>query len=140
MPAEIEPRTEKSCSNPVALPIGETFRPHNTIVMYSPAFHAAIGRTITVKVGAEMSETSSNPANGTVGVSLHQCCDVLDELHTAQVVGHIGPTGSPEFTQTMATLRDECTLTTHHDGDCVYYLRLKIASSSDPVRLSYTVS
>jgi hypothetical protein len=108
--------------------------------MFSPPFHAAIGRTITITVDAEMADPASNPALGTVGVSVHQCCDVLDELHTGQVIGHIGPAGSPERTQTMVTLRDECVLTTHHDGECVYYLRLRISSSSGAVRLSYTAA
>ncbi|MER7001313.1 hypothetical protein [Streptomyces sp. NPDC000410] len=93
MPAEIDPRTQKSCSNPVALPIGEAFRAHTTVVMFSPPFHAAIGRTITITVEAQMADPASNPALGTVGVSVHQCCDVLDELHTGQVIGQIGPAG-----------------------------------------------
>ena len=140
MPVAIDPRTDKSCSNPVALPISEAFRAHTTVVMFSPPFHAAIGRNITIKVEAEMADPLSNPALGSVGVSVHQCCVVLDEVHTAQVIGGIGPAGSPESTQTMVTLRDACTLTTHHDSDCVYYLRLRISSSTEPVRLSYTVS
>ncbi|MFI0511617.1 hypothetical protein ACH3Y9_14550 [Streptomyces sp. WSLK1-5] len=137
----IPPRTVKSCSNPVALPISEGFTKSQTVVMFSPPFHAPKERSVAITVTAEMSDPSSNPALGTVGVSVHQCCDVIDSAISAQTVGHIGPTGSPESTEVTVQLKDDCSLTTHFDGtdECIYYLRLKIASSTESVILSYTV-
>ncbi|CAI7980990.1 conserved hypothetical protein [Frankia sp. Hr75.2] len=140
VPAEIEPRTDKSCSGSVSLPINEAFLPHTTVTMFSPPFHAAEGRTVSINLTAEMADPQSNPALGTVGVSVHQCCDLLDEVQMAQMIGHIGPPGAPEVITRAVTLRDECTLTTHEGSDCVYYLRLRISSSTEQVRLSYSVS
>lgn len=139
MATEVNPRTEKSCSNPVSLPVAESFRPSTTVVMYSPPFHAPKGRAIRVSVVAEMEDPNANPTLGTVGVSVHQCCDIVDEQLTQQSIGPIGPYGSPETTQQNVTLGDQCTLTTHFGTECVYYLRLKIASGSWAVRLSYSV-
>ncbi|MFJ9448549.1 hypothetical protein ACIRRH_43155 [Kitasatospora sp. NPDC101235] len=134
------PRTDKTCNGAVALPISESFRESTTVVMFSPPFHAAIGRTISIQLTAEMFDPSANPALGTVGVNVNQCCDVLDSKVSDQVVGAIGPNGSPQTTTTSVTLTDECTLSTHVNGDCVYYLRLKIASSLEQVLLSYSIS
>ncbi|MGK5628964.1 hypothetical protein [Streptomyces sp. URMC 123] len=139
-PADTAPRTTKSCSNPVGLPLSETFTPSTTVTMYSLPFHAAAGRTITIDVAAELDDPSANPSLGTIGVEVHQCCAVRDSEIMPQVVGPIGPAGRPAHTRRTVTLSDRCTIPTRFGEEFVYYLRLRISDSADAVRLSYSVS
>ena len=132
-------RTDSVCSGASALPIGETFVPNTTATLYSLPFHAAAGTRITVGLDAEL-ETSGNPALASVGVDVKQCCDLVNsDVTTDQTIGGVGDTGHPAHTPLSVTLPDNCTLSTHVGTDCVYYLRLRIASTLQAVRLSYTV-
>ncbi|MGK4580249.1 hypothetical protein [Kitasatospora sp. HPMI-4] len=142
MNGEIDPRTSKSCSDPLSLDpsgIQESFKASATVVMFSPAFHAAIGRSITVAVDAQLHDPG-NPALATVGFTVRQCCDISDSDITNQVVGPVGDSGSPMHTESSVTLSDQCTLATHFGSDCIYYIRFKIASSAQAVNLSYSVT
>ncbi|MFE6747431.1 hypothetical protein ACFVGM_16370 [Kitasatospora purpeofusca] len=143
MSDELDLRTDKSCSGSRALPISESFAATTTATLFSPPFHASAGTTINVQLLAELDDPNGIPGNGTVGVSVRQCCDVSDSDITGQTVGRIGPAGSPEATQLTATLSDACTLSTHpagNDSEFVYYLRLRISDSFDRVKLSYSIT
>ncbi|SDS70343.1 hypothetical protein SAMN05216371_0445 [Streptomyces sp. TLI_053] len=144
MSDELDLRTDKSCSGSRSLPINESFTASTTATLFSPAFRASAGTTINIQLVAELDDPNGIPGNGSVGVSVHQCCDVSDSQITAQqTVGRIGPAGSPEVTPLTVTLRDACTLSTHPDGDdtqFVYYLRLRISDSFDRVKLSYSIN
>jgi hypothetical protein len=137
MPSEL--RTVKSCQSPVGLPFSETFHASTTVVVFSRPFHAPVGQIISITIQAERDDVEDVAPLGTVGVSVRQCCDVSDSDHTPQVIGAVGAAGSPASTQTSVTLRNACTFATHHGDDNVYYLRLKIASQLQAVRLSYSV-
>ncbi|MFI1968302.1 hypothetical protein [Streptomyces cinnamoneus] len=138
--ADIPPRTTKSCGGPVPLPLSESFSPSTTVTMYSLPFHAAENHTVTVDVAAELDDPSGNPSLGTIGVGMFQCCDVSDSEVRAQQVGNIGAAGSPVHTHITQQLPNKCSLPTKVGTDFVYYLRLRIASSSQSVHLSYSVT
>ncbi|WP_328952680.1 hypothetical protein [Kitasatospora purpeofusca] len=144
MSEEIAPRMDKSCSGARFLPISESFTASTTVTMFSPAFRASAGTVINVQLLAELDDPNGIPANGSVGVTVHQCCDVLDsQISAQQTIGGIGPSGSPEATSLTQTLIDDCNLSTHPDGDdtqFVYYLRLRISDSFDRVKLSYSIT
>ncbi|GAA3050373.1 hypothetical protein GCM10020000_33960 [Streptomyces olivoverticillatus] len=92
---DVPPRTDKSCGNPVGLPVSETFTPQRTITMYSPAFHSPDTRTLNVDLAGELDDPSGSPALGSVGVQVFQCCDVRDSEIMPQVIGSIGPAEQP---------------------------------------------
>ncbi|MFJ8433910.1 hypothetical protein ACIQ9P_21680 [Kitasatospora sp. NPDC094019] len=144
MSDELDLRTDKSCSGSRSLPINESFTASTTVTMFSPPFSAPAGTVINVQLVAELDDPNGIPGNGSVGVSVHQCCDVSDsQITSQQTVGRIGPAGSPEVTPLTVTLRDACTLSTHPDGDdsqFVHYLRLRISDSFDRVKLSYSIN
>ncbi|KJY29469.1 hypothetical protein [Streptomyces sp. NRRL S-495] len=144
MSDELDLRTDKSCSGSRSLPISESFTASTTVTMFSPAFRASAGTTINVQLLAELDDPNGIPGNGSVGVTVHQCCDVVDsQITPQQTIGRVGPAGSPEATSLSVTLVDACTLSTHPDGNdsqFVYYLRLRISDSSDRVKLSYSIT
>ncbi|MFJ8010993.1 hypothetical protein [Streptomyces sp. NPDC096339] len=139
----IDVRTNQSCSDPVSLPIAEAFKASFGVVLFSVPFHALVGTVIGVSLRAEMDGPADSPALATVGLDVHQCCAVSDERITPiQTTGHPGPAGSPALIQPKdpILLVDKCTISTHFGSEeCVYYLRLKISSSSAKVLLSYQV-
>jgi hypothetical protein len=132
-------RQDSSCDNPGALPITETFPAHTTATIYSPPFHAAAGGTINIDLAAELDQVGK-PELGTVGVQVFQCCSVSDSEIKEQVIGSIGMPGQPVHTKVSVKLSDQCTLSTKSGNDFVYYLRLRIASQLQAVKLSYSVS
>ncbi|MDY0813135.1 hypothetical protein [Kitasatospora purpeofusca] len=144
MSDEIAPRTDKSCGGSRTLPISESFTASTTVTMFSPAFRASAGTVINVQLLAELDDPNGIPGNGSVGVTVHQCCDVVDsQISQQQTIGRIGPPGSPEATSLSVALFDACNLSTHPDGDdsqFVYYLRLRISDSFDRVKLSYSIT
>lgn len=137
---DVPPRTDKSCGNPVGLPVSETFTPQRTITMYSPAFHSPDTRTLNVDLAGELDDPSGNPALGSVGVQVFQCCDVRDSEIMPQVIGSIGPAGSPAHKSASTSLANKCTIPTKFNNEYVYYLRLRVADSTDAVRLSYSAA
>ncbi|MBT2382980.1 hypothetical protein [Streptomyces sp. ISL-11] len=140
MVSAVDPRTAKTCSNPVALPVGEAFRPFSTVTMYSLPFHAPAGRAVDVDLAAELDDPTGNPALGSVGVRVFQCCSVLDsEITDAQKNGSIGAAGHPAATRLSLTLSNKCTIPTKFGEEFVYYLQLRISFGSGSVHLSYSV-
>jgi hypothetical protein len=131
-------RTDKTCSDPTTLPISESFQPSATATLYSRPFHAAAGTTINIDLAAEL-DSAGRLGLGTVGVELYQCCDIRDSKLTDQKIGGIGAPGSPAHTSLSVKLSDQCALPSKSGSDLIYYLRLRIASSSEDVRLSYSV-
>ena len=137
--AMVDLRQDKTCSDPQALKISESFKPTTTAVLYSLPFHVPAGTTINIDLAAEL-DSSGNTSMGTVGFDVYQCCTVKDSRITPeQTIGGIGSPGHPAHTKDKVKLSDKCDWSTKVGDDFVYYLRLRI-SSSDPVRLSYEVS
>ena len=137
--AMVDLRQDKTCSDPQALKINESFKPTTTAVLYSLPFHVPAGTTINIDLAAEL-DGSGNTSMGTVGFDVYQCCTVKDSRITPeQTIGGIGSPGHPAHTQDKVKLSDKCDWSTKVGDDFVYYLRLRIRSS-DAVRLSYEVS
>jgi hypothetical protein len=135
------PRTDKTCDHSRTLPINEDFTQSTTVTMYSPPFHVPEGTTISIDLAAQLADPSGNPALATVGVDVVQCCKVSDSRITdQQTIGRVGPAGSPEHKGLNLTLPNKCSLPSTEGSDLIYYLRLRIASSSYDVLLSYSVA
>jgi hypothetical protein len=137
--AGVDLRTDSSCDNPRALPIGETFVPNTTATLYSLPFHAPTGTTINIGLDAEL-ETSGTPSLATVGVDVFQCCSLSDtRITTSQTIGTVGQAGHPAHTPLSVNLRDACVMSSNFGSEFIYYLRLRIASTLQAVRISYSV-
>lgn len=55
------PRTDKTCSSPVSVPLSEGFVPQTTITMFSLPFHAPEGTTVNVDLEASLNDPNGNP-------------------------------------------------------------------------------
>lgn len=136
-----EPRRSPSCSGANALPISETLPPFVRGAVFSLPFHAPAGRTISVDVAAEYLSGPSGSFRDTFGVDVMQCCVVSDSRVTpTQTVSTIGNPGHPTHVRMTVALTDECTWSSRHGDDFIYYLRIFSASQTDQVSISYTVS